>query len=333
MRVAINGFGRIGRLVCRRAARLGGVDIVAVNDVTDAETLAHLLRYDSVHGRFQGEVSVTGDSIRAGGASFRVLSIKDPAALPWKDMGVDIVVEATGLFTARDKAAAHLSAGARRVLVSAPAKGADLTAVMGVNNHRYDPASHFVVSTASCTTNCLAPVAKVLNDSFGIVTGLMTTIHAYTNDQRILDLPHKDRRRARAAAVNVIPTTTGAAAAIGEVIPELRGRLDGFAVRVPVSDGSLVDLTCTLEKPVTVESVNEAMKEAASGPLSGILEYSTEPLVSSDIVGNPASSVFDSEFTRIVGDRTVKVISWYDNEWGYSCRMVDMLRHMGEAGL
>ena len=333
MRVAINGFGRIGRLVCRRAARLGGVDIVAVNDVTDAETLAHLLRYDSVHGRFQGEVSVTGDSIRAGGTSFRVLSVKDPAALPWKDMGVDIVVEATGLFTARDKAAAHLSAGARRVLVSAPAKGADLTAVMGVNNHRYDPASHFVVSTAGCTTNCLAPVAKVLNDSFGIVTGLMTTIHAYTNDQRILDLPHKDRRRARAAAVNVIPTTTGAAAAIGEVIPELRGRLDGFAVRVPVSDGSLVDLTCTLEKPVTVESVNEAMKEAASGPLSGILEYSTEPLVSSDIVGNPASSVFDSEFTRIVGDRTVKVISWYDNEWGYSCRMVDMLRHMGEAGL
>lgn len=333
MRVAINGFGRIGRLVCRRAAGTGGIEIVAVNDVTDPGTLAHLLKYDSVHGRFRGEVAVEGDSIRAGGSSFRVLSVKDPAALPWKDMGVDIVVEATGLFTARDKAAAHLSAGARRVLVSAPAKGADLTAVMGVNNHRYDPASHFVVSTASCTTNCLAPVAKVLNDSFGIVTGLMTTIHAYTNDQRILDLPHKDRRRARAAAVNVIPTTTGAAAAIGEVIPELKGRLDGFAVRVPVADGSLVDLTCTLEKPVTVESVNEAMREAASGPLSGVLEYSTEPLVSSDIVGNPASSVFDSEFTRVVGEKTVKVISWYDNEWGYSCRMVDMLKHMGEAGL
>ncbi len=333
MRVAINGFGRIGRLVCRRAAGIGGIEIVAVNDVTDPGTLAHLLKYDSVHGRFRGEVAVEGDSIRAGGSSFRVLSVKDPAALPWKDMGVDIVVEATGLFTARDKAAAHLSAGARRVLVSAPAKGADLTAVMGVNNHRYDPASHFVVSTASCTTNCLAPVAKVLNDSFGIVTGLMTTIHAYTNDQRILDLPHKDRRRARAAAVNVIPTTTGAAAAIGEVIPELKGRLDGFAVRVPVADGSLVDLTCTLEKPVTVESVNEAMREAASGPLSGVLEYSTEPLVSSDIVGNPASSVFDSEFTRVVGEKTVKVISWYDNEWGYSCRMVDMLKHMGEAGL
>ena len=333
MRVAINGFGRIGRLVCRRAAGIGGIEIVAVNDVTDPGTLAHLLKYDSVHGRFRGEVAVEGDSIRAGGSSFRVLSVKDPAALPWKDMGVDIVVEATGLFTARDKAAAHLSAGARRVLVSAPAKGADLTAVMGVNNHRYDPASHFVVSTASCTTNCLAPVAKVLNDSFGIVTGLMTTIHAYTNDQRILDLPHKDRRRARAAAVNVIPTTTGAAAAIGEVIPELKGRLDGFAVRVPVADGSLVDLTCTLEKPVTVESVNEAIREAASGPLSGVLEYSTEPLVSSDIVGNPASSVFDSEFTRVVGEKTVKVISWYDNEWGYSCRMVDMLKHMGEAGL
>ncbi|MDM7992653.1 MAG: type I glyceraldehyde-3-phosphate dehydrogenase [Candidatus Fermentibacter sp.] len=333
MRVAINGFGRIGRLVCRRAAGIGGIEIVAVNDVTDPATLAHLLKYDSVHGRFRGEVAVEGDSIRAGGSSFRVLSVKDPAALPWKDMGVDIVVEATGLFTARDKAAAHLSAGARRVLVSAPAKGADLTAVMGVNNHRYDPASHFVVSTASCTTNCLAPVAKVLNDSFGIVTGLMTTIHAYTNDQRILDLPHKDRRRARAAAVNVIPTTTGAAAAIGEVIPELKGRLDGFAVRVPVPDGSLVDLTCRLENPVTVESVNEAMRAAASGPLSGVLEYSTEPLVSSDIVGNPASSVFDSEFTRVVGEKTVKVISWYDNEWGYSCRMVDMLKHMGEAGL
>jgi len=333
MKVAINGFGRIGRLVCRRAMEKSGIDIVAVNDITDSETIAHLLRYDSVHGRFPGEVRVEDDTIRTGDREFRILGMKDPASLPWKEMGVDVVIESTGLFTARDKAAAHLAAGARKVLVSAPAKGADLTVVMGVNNTRYDSSAHSVISTASCTTNCLAPVAKVLNDSFTIERGLMTTIHAYTNDQRILDLPHRDRRRARAAAVNVIPTTTGAAAAIGEVIPELKGKLDGFAVRVPVPDGSLVDFTCTFSRPVTVEGVNEAMRTAAAGPLAGILEYSTEPIVSSDVVGNPASSIFDPDFTRIVGDRTVKVISWYDNEWGYACRMIDMLIYMEGVGL
>lgn len=333
MRVGINGFGRIGRLVYRRAVETGGIDVVAVNDVTDAATLAHLLKYDTMHRRFPGEVSVEGDTIRAGSDSFRVLAVKDPAALPWKDLGVDVVIESTGLFTSKEKASAHLSAGARKVLVSAPCKGADLTIVMGVNDSRYDPKAHTVLSTASCTTNCLAPVAKVLNDAFGIESGIMTTIHAYTNDQRVLDLPHKDRRRARTAALNIIPTTTGAASAIGEVIPELKGRLDGFAVRVPVADGSLVDLTCLLSADATVESVNAAMKAAAEGPLAGILEYSAEPLVSSDIVGNPASSIFDSEYTRVVGARTVKVVSWYDNEWGYSCRMVDMIRHMGEVGL
>ncbi len=333
MRVGINGFGRIGRLVYRRAAETRGIDVVAVNDITDAATLAHLLKYDTMHRRFPGEIVVEGDTIRAGSDSFRVLAVKDPAALPWKDLGVEVVIESTGLFTTRDKASAHLQAGARKVLVSAPCKGADLTIVMGVNDSKYDPGAHTVLSTASCTTNCLAPVAKVLNDAFGIESGIMTTIHAYTNDQRVLDLPHKDMRRARTAALNIIPTTTGAASAIGEVIPELKGRLDGFAVRVPVADGSLVDLTCLLSSDATVESVNAAMKAAAEGPLAGILVYSTEPLVSSDIVGNPASSIFDSEYTRVVGSRTVKIVSWYDNEWGYSCRMVDMIRHMGEVGL
>ncbi len=333
MRVAINGFGRIGRLVYRRAMVKHGIEIVAVNDITDPGTLAHLLKYDSVHGRFSGEVSVDGDSIRTGDRSFKVVSVKDPAALPWKDMGVDVVVESTGLFASRDKASAHLTAGARKVVISAPAKGADLTVVMGVNNSSYDPSLHTILSTASCTTNCLAPVAKVLDDTFSIEHGLMTTVHAYTNDQRILDLPHKDMRRARTAAINIIPTTTGAAAAIGDVIPGLRGRLDGFAVRVPVADGSLVDLTCNLGRPASVEAVNEAMRAAAAGPLAGILEYSTEPLVSTDVIGNPASSIFDSGFTRIVGDSMVKVISWYDNEWGYSCRMVDMLLYMAEVGL
>ncbi len=333
MRVAINGFGRIGRLVYRRVVEQGGIDIVAVNDITDPETLAHLLRFDSVHKRFPGEVAVTGDTIRAGADSFRVLSIKDPAALPWKDLGIDVVIEATGLFASKEKASAHLAAGARKVLVSAPAKGADLTIVMGVNHHLYDPSRHAVMSTASCTTNCLAPVAKVLNDSFGIVRGIMTTIHAYTNDQRVLDLPHKDKRRARTAAINLIPTTTGAAVAVGLVIPELDGRLDGFAIRVPVADGSIVDLTCELERDATPEAVNEAVRNAAQGELRGILEYSTDPLVSTDIIGNPASSVFDSEYTRMVGSRMLKVLSWYDNEFGYSCRMVDMLRYIGGVGL
>jgi glyceraldehyde 3-phosphate dehydrogenase len=332
MRVAINGFGRIGRLVYRRVAEVGGIDIVAVNDVTDAATLAHLLKYDTVHRRFDGEVGVDGSTIHAGGDSFQVLSVKDPASLPWKDLGVDLVIESTGLFASKEKASAHLQAGASRVLVSAPCKGADLTIVMGVNHSKFDPDSHTVLSTASCTTNCLAPVVKVLNDTFGIAAGIMTTIHAYTNDQRVLDLPHKDLRRARTAALNVIPTTTGAASAIGEVIPELKGRLDGFAVRVPVADGSLVDLTCMLERDATVDAVNAAMKAAAEGPLAGILVYATEPLVSSDIIGNPASSIFDSEYTRMVGPRMLKLMSWYDNEWGYSCRMVDMIRYMAGAG-
>jgi len=333
MRVAINGFGRIGRLVYRRAVGEAGIEIVAVNDITDAGTLAHLLKYDSVHRRFPGDVSVDGDRISAGGKSFRVLAVKDPAALPWKDMGVDLVIESTGLFTSKDKASAHIQAGAKKVLVSAPAKGADITIVMGVNSGKYDRAAHSVISTASCTTNCLAPVAKVLHETFGIASGVMTTVHAYTNDQRVLDLPHKDKRRARTAAINIIPTTTGAAAAIGEVIPELKGRLDGFAVRVPVADGSLVDLTCMLEKDATVEAVNAAMEKAAAGELSGILEYSTEPLVSTDVVGMNASSIFDSEYTRMVGPRMVKVMSWYDNEWGYSSRMVDMILYMGSVGL
>jgi glyceraldehyde 3-phosphate dehydrogenase len=333
MKVAINGFGRIGRLVYRRAAEVGGIEIVAVNDITDPVTLANLLERDSVHRRFEGGVKVEGDTITTRAGSFRVLSTRDPAALPWKDMGIDIVIESTGLFTSKDKASAHIAAGARRVMISAPAKGADLTIVMGVNSDRYDPAIHSVISTASCTTNCLAPVASVLHQTFGIATGIMTTVHAYTNDQRVLDLPHKDLRRARTAALNIIPTTTGAASAIGEVIPELRGRLDGFAVRVPVADGSLVDLTCVLEKDATVADVNAAMKKASEGRLRGILDYSEEPLVSTDIIGRDASSVFDSEFTRMVGPRMVKVMSWYDNEWGYSSRMVDMLRLMSGVGM
>ena len=331
LRVAINGFGRIGRLVYRHSLGNREVDIVAVNDVTDSGTLAHLLKYDSVHGRFPGEVAVTGDGIAAGEDSFRVLSERDPRNLPWKELEIDVVIEATGIFRTKEKAGYHIEAGATRVLISAPVKGkplADLSIVMGVNDSLYDPGSHFVMDTASCTTNCLAPVAKVLNDEFGIESGIMTTIHAYTNDQRILDLPHKDLRRARAAAVNIIPTTTGAAVAVGRVIPELAGKLDGMAVRVPVSDGSLVDLVCVLRKDASAEGVNGAMREAAEGPLAGILQYSEEPLVSSDIVGNPHSSIFDSGMTRMVGDRMIKLLSWYDNEYGYAARMVDMLALM-----
>jgi len=336
VKVAINGFGRIGRLVYRQTLDDPEIDVVAVNDLTDSATLAHLLKYDSVHGRFPGEVRVEGDGIVAGADDFLVLSQPDPSKLPWKEMGVDIVIESTGFFRTREKAALHLEAGAGKVLLSAPAKGkpgADLTVVYGVNHHLYDPRKHHVVSTASCTTNCLAPVVKVLNDSFGVLNGIMTTIHAYTNDQRILDLPHKDLRRARAAAVNMIPTTTGAAAAVGLVIPELNGKLDGMAVRVPVKDGSLVDLVCNLKGDVTVEAVNEAMEAAADGALRGVLQYSEEPLVSSDVIGNPHSSVFDSLVTRVVEPGMVKVLSWYDNEFGYSSRMVDFTRYMIEVGL
>ena len=297
--------------------------------------LAHLLKYDSVHGVFPGEVKVDGSRIIAGEDSFEVLSQRDPLKLPWKEMGVDIVVESTGFFRTREKAAYHLQAGAKKVIISAPAKGdpgADLTVVIGVNSDQYDPQRHQIVSTASCTTNCLAPVAKIINDTFGIETGVMTTIHAYTNDQRILDLPHSDMRRARSAAINVIPTTTGAAVAVSLVIPELKGKLDGMAVRVPVPDGSLVDLVCVLKKDATAEDVNRAVKEASETSMKGVLQYTDEPLVSSDIVGNPHSSIFDSGITKMIGPRLLKVLSWYDNELGYSSRMVDMLVLMAAKG-
>jgi glyceraldehyde 3-phosphate dehydrogenase len=327
LKVAINGFGRIGRQVVRAAkVRKAPIDFVAVNDLTDAGTLAHLLRYDTVH-RIWPEASgkaVDGALVIAGDR-IAVSAEKDPARLPWKSLGVDVVLEATGRFTDRDKAAAHLDAGAKAVLVSAPAKGSDLTFVFGVNDQLFDRAKHKVFSIGSCTTNCLAPVAKVLDDAFGIDHGLMTTIHAYTNDQNILDLPHKDLRRARAAALSLIPTSTGAAKAIGEVLPQLKGRLDGIAVRAPVMDGSLVDLVCRVKRTVTREEVNAAMRAAAQGPLKGVLEYCEDPIVSNDIIGNPASAVFDSLLTGVMQGDMVKVLAWYDNEWGFSNRVVDAL--------
>ena len=329
VKVGINGFGRIGRLVVRAAKKRGAaIDFVAVNDVTDAPTLAHLLQYDSVHGTWPETVTAEGESIRIGDDVIRVLKVKDPADLPWKDLGVDVVLEATGLFTDRDKAIAHRTAGARVVAVSAPAKGADSTIVLGVNDAAYIKGKHEVVSVASCTTNCLAPVAKVLHEHFGIERGFMTTTHAYTNDQKILDLPHKDLRRARAAAMNMIPTSTGAAKAIGLVIPELNGKLDGVAMRVPVPDGSIVDLTCMVTKPTDRAGVNAAMKQASEGRFKGILQYSEAPLVSSDIIGNPHSSVFDAPLTAVMGGTMVKVFSWYDNEWGFSNRVVDLFARL-----
>ena len=328
LKVAINGFGRIGRLVVRSAkARKAPLDFVAVNDLTDAATLAHLLKYDSVHGVWhEASSQPSGNQLVIQGDTIAVLAEKDPAKLPWKSLGVDIVLEATGRFTERDKAALHIGAGAKAVLVSAPAKGADITFVFGVNDQLFDRARHQVFSIGSCTTNCLAPLAKVLDDSFGIDHGLMTTIHAYTNDQNILDLPHKDLRRARAAAVNVIPTSTGAAKAIGLVMPEMKGRLDGISMRVPVPDGSATDLIAQLGRETTRDEVNEAFKAAAaSGPLAPVLDYSEEPLVSGDIVGQHWSSIFDSKLTMVNGN-LVKVVSWYDNEWGYSCRLVDLMQ-------
>jgi glyceraldehyde 3-phosphate dehydrogenase len=323
-KVAINGFGRIGRLFLRAMAKQGAdLEVVAVNDLTDSATMAHLLKYDSVHGVWPGEISHTEDEIIFEGKAIKVLSIADVAMLPWRELGVDVVVECTGRFTERAQAAQHLDQGARKVIISAPAKDADLTVVVGVNDDDYDPSRHHVISNASCTTNCLAPVVKVLQDSFGIEAGLMTTVHAYTNDQRILDLPHKDLRRARAAALNIIPTSTGAARAIGLVLPELKGKLDGFALRVPVPDGSVVDLVVTLEKEATVEQINTAVRQAASGPLAGILKYTEEPIVSSDVIGDPHSSVFDSALTMAMG-RQAKVVMWYDNEWGFTNRMVDL---------
>jgi glyceraldehyde 3-phosphate dehydrogenase len=330
LRIGINGFGRIGRLVVRAAKqRRAPLDFIAVNDLTDADTLAHLLRYDSVHRTWaDAPARAVEGALRVCGDTIQVLSEKEPARLPWKSLGVDVVLEATGRFTDRAGAAQHQAAGARAVLVSAPAKGVDLTFVIGVNDDQFDRSRHTVVSIGSCTTNCLAPVAGVLHEAFGIEHGLMTTIHAYTNDQKILDLPHKDLRRARAAAVSMIPTSTGAARAIGEVLPELKGRLDGVAVRVPVMNGSLVDLVARLQKPADRDAVNSAMKAAAQGPLRGILEYCEDPIVSADVIGNPASSVFDSLSTIVMGDRTIKVFSWYDNEWGFSNRVVDALLKM-----
>jgi glyceraldehyde 3-phosphate dehydrogenase len=327
VKVGINGFGRIGRNVFRAAkAANADIDFVAVNDLVDTATMAHLLKYDSILGRYPGGVEVDGDTIIAGGDEVKVLSERDPAALPWGELGVDVVIESTGFFTARDDAAKHLEAGAKKVIISAPAKEPDVTVALGVNfDSAYDPEKHDVISNASCTTNCLAPLAKVLNDAFGIEQGLMTTIHAYTADQRLQDMPHKDLRRARAAALNLIPTTTGAAKAVGLVLPELNGKLNGFAMRAPVPTGSVVDLTFDSAKATNPEEVNAAVKEAAEGPMKGILSYTEDPIVSTDIVGDPHSSIFDAALTMVIGDgKLVKAVSWYDNEWGYSNRCVEL---------
>ena len=332
IKVGINGFGRIGRNIMRAALGSGARDIefVAVNDITSPETLAHLFKYDSVLGNLSDEVAVDGDGLRVGERRFRVLSERDPAALPWRDLGVDIVVESTGLFTKRDDAAKHLAAGAKTVIISAPAKGPDLTLVLGVNDGQYDPARHRIISNASCTTNCLAPVAKVLHESFGLRRGWMTTVHSYTNDQKLLDLPHKDLRRARAAGVSMIPTTTGAAVAVGQVLPELQGRLDGIAMRVPTPNVSVVDLVAEVDRKASAEEVNAAFGAAAGGPLAGILELSKEPLVSIDFKGNPHSSIVDASYTKVMEGDFIKVLSWYDNEWGYSSRCVDLVKLIAE---
>ncbi|KIH99431.1 glyceraldehyde-3-phosphate dehydrogenase [Streptomonospora alba] len=329
IRVGVNGFGRIGRNFWRAARAAGSeVEIVAVNDLTDNATLAHLLKYDTVMGKLDDDVEVGSDNIRVGNTTIKTLAERDPAKLPWGDLGVDVVIESTGIFTKAEDAKKHIEAGAKKVIVSAPAKGEDLTLVMGVNDDKYDPARHNVISNASCTTNCVAPMAKVLLDSFGISKGLMTTTHAYTNDQVILDLPHKDLRRARAAAQNIIPTTTGAAKATSLVLPELEGKLDGIAMRVPVPDGSVTDLVVELEREVSTEEVNAAFKAASEGELKQVLTYTEDPIVSSDIVGSPASCTFDSSLTMAFG-KTVKIIGWYDNEWGYSNRIVDAAKLVG----
>jgi glyceraldehyde 3-phosphate dehydrogenase len=330
-RVAINGFGRIGRNVLRAAKQAGRTDLdfVAVNDLTDNATLAHLLQYDSVHRAYPGTVELTDGGLRVDGDDLKVFSERDPAKLPWGELGVDVVIESTGIFRSREQASLHLQAGAKKVIISAPAKNEDITIVLGVNQDRYDPEQHHIISNASCTTNCLAPVVKVLVDEFGFRHGFMTTIHAYTNDQNILDLPHKDLRRARAAAMSMIPTTTGAAKATSLVLPEVKGKLDGMAIRVPTPDVSVVDLVAELETDVTAEAVNAAMAAAASGPLKGVLGYEEKPLVSIDYTGNPHSSVVDALSTSVMADRMVKVLSWYDNEWGYSCRVVDLAGFVG----
>lgn len=333
IKVGINGFGRIGRLVFRAAMANSSMEIVAVNDLTDAETMAHLLKNDSVHGRLNAEVEVQGNSILVNGKPVTVIAERDPAMLPWGQLGVDVVVESTGRFTDGTKAAAHIKAGAKKVIISAPAKNEDITIVMGVNHRQYDAAKHHIISNASCTTNCLAPFAKVLHETFGIKRGLMTTVHSYTNDQQILDLPHKDLRRARAASLSIIPTTTGAAKSVALVLPELKGKLNGFAMRVPTPNVSVTDLVADVEKKVTVEEVNAALKAAAEGELKGILAYSEEPLVSKDYNGNPHSSIIDALSTMVIDGTMIKVVSWYDNEWGYSNRIVDMMDYLAKNGL
>ncbi len=333
-KVGINGFGRIGRNILRAAFKdsdfMDKFEITAVNDLTDAKTLAHMLKYDSVHGVFEADVSSTDNTIVVSGKEIQVLSEKDPANLPWGDMGIDVVVESTGFFTAREGASKHLSAGAKKVIISAPAKEPDITIVMGVNHDKYEPDNHNIISNASCTTNSLAPVVKVLHDKFGIEQGIMTTCHAYTSTQRILDVQSKDLRRARAAAINIIPSTTGAAKAIGIVIPELQGKLDGMSLRVPIPNGSITDLTVGLNTDVTKDDINTAMKNAAENELKGILQYTEEPIVSSDIIGNPHSSIVDGPLTKVIGEKGsfAKVLTWYDNEWGFSCRMVDLMKYI-----
>jgi glyceraldehyde 3-phosphate dehydrogenase len=333
VRIGINGFGRIGRNIMRAALGDANLDFVAVNDLTSATTLAHLLKYDSVLGNLHARVEAKHDAISIDGDEFKVLSLRDPAQLPWKDLGVEVVFESTGLFTNRADAAKHLTAGAKKVVITAPAKGPDVTIVLGVNDGTYDPHTHQIISNASCTTNCLAPIAKVIHQKFGIKKGWMTTIHSYTNDQQLLDLPHKDLRRARAAGLSMIPTTTGAALAVGEVLPDLKGRLDGFAMRVPTPNVSVVDLAALLDTKTSGDEVNAALKEAAEGALKGILQYSTEELVSIDFKGNPHSSIVDAPYTRVMDGDFVKVLSWYDNEWGYSNRCVDLVRLLVKRGL
>jgi glyceraldehyde 3-phosphate dehydrogenase len=330
VRVGINGFGRIGRNFFRAVQASGAdIEVVAANDLGDLKTMAHLLKYDSILGRFPEEVSVTDEGIKVGDRTLRILAEKDPADLPWKDLGVDVVVESTGFFTDAEKAKAHVDGGAKKVIISAPAKNEDITIVMGVNHDAYDPEAHTIISNASCTTNCLGPMAKALNDEFGIVKGLMTTIHAYTQDQNLQDAPHKDLRRARAAALSIVPTSTGAAKAIGLVLPELKGKLDGYALRVPVPTGSATDLSFEAGRETSVEEVNAAMKAAAEGPLKGFLRYTEDPIVSADIVTDPASCIFDSGLTKVIGNQ-VKVVGWYDNEWGYSNRLADLVTYVGD---
>lgn len=328
IRVGINGFGRIGRNIFRGAYNDPEIEFVAVNDLMDAKTLAHLLKYDSIHGRLDADVQAEDDAVIVNGKRIKITAERNPADLPWGELGVDYVIESTGLFTDRDKAAQHLEAGAKKVIISAPAKKEDITIVMGVNHDKYDPEKHHIVSNASCTTNCLAPVAKVLNDKFGIRRGLMTTVHSYTNDQRILDLPHRDLRRARAAALNIIPTTTGAAVAVGLVLPELQGKLDGFAMRVPTPDVSIVDFVAELNQEVDAATINAALKEASENELKGILAYTEEPLVSTDFMGDPHSSIVDGSLTTVIEGNFVKVVAWYDNEWGYSLRVIDLIKYM-----